>query len=68
VAGLALLPVLLRALERTFAPRLYRFGSLLAMAIAASGFRMLGIGAVFWALVLPPLLSLLLDRPATTPE
>jgi benzoate membrane transport protein len=68
VAGLALLPVLLRALERAFAPRRYRYGSLLAMAIAASEVRVLGIGAVFWALVLPPLLSLVLDRPAPGAE
>jgi benzoate membrane transport protein len=63
VAGLALLPVLLRCLERAFAPREQRFGSLLALAIAASGFRVLGIGAVFWALVLPPLVSRVLERP-----
>ncbi|MDH4246579.1 MAG: benzoate/H(+) symporter BenE family transporter [Deltaproteobacteria bacterium] len=52
VAGLAVLPMLRQAMELTFSARGYRLGPLFAMFIAASDMRWLGLGAVFWALII----------------
>jgi len=52
VAGLAVLPMLRQAMELTFSARGYRLGPLFAMLIAASDLQWMGLGAVFWALVI----------------
>ena len=63
LAGLAILSVLMDALQKTVATDL-RLGAFFALIIAASPFTMLGIGSAFWALVGGFLVSLLLERPA----
>jgi benzoate membrane transport protein len=62
VAGLALVPVILQSLQRAFGPGEHRLGSLFALAIAASGVELLGIGAAFWALLGATAISLVADR------
>ena len=62
-AGLAILSVLMDALQKTVATDL-RLGAFFALIIAASPFTILGIGSAFWALVGGFLVSLLLERPA----
>lgn len=64
VAGLAMLPVILRALEQSLGSGGRRYGGLFALTIAASGIQILGIGAMFWALLMAPLGSWLADSPA----
>jgi len=64
VAGLAMLPVVLQALVRSISGGRYRFGGFTALVIAASNVTLFGISSVFWALVLAPVLSLVLDRDA----
>jgi len=64
VAGLAMLPVVLQALVRSVSGGRYRFGGFTALVIAASNVTLFGISSVFWALVLAPVLSLVLDRDA----
>lgn len=61
VAGLALAPVLLQSLEKSFGAGQYRFGCLFALVIAASNVTWLGVGAAFWALVLATVISFLVD-------
>ena len=61
VAGLAMLPVILKALEQTLGEGPHRYGGLFALVIAASNVQFFGIGAMFWALVFAPLVSLLAD-------
>lgn len=61
VAGLALAPVLLQSLEKSFGAGEYRFGCLFALVIAASDVTWLGVGAAFWALLLATFISLLVD-------
>jgi benzoate membrane transport protein len=63
LAGLAILSVLMDALQKTVATDL-RLGAFFALIIAASPFTILGIGSAFWALVGGFLVSLLLERPA----
>lgn len=62
VAGLAMLPVVVQALGHAIGQERFRFGGFAALVIAASDLSVLGISSVFWALVLAPLLSLVLDR------
>jgi benzoate membrane transport protein len=62
VAGLALVPVILQALQRSFGTGEQRMGSLFALVIAASGVQVLGIGAAFWSLVGATAISLIADR------
>ena len=62
ISGLALLPVILNALQKSVGGERHRFGCLFALAIAASDVQWLGVGAAFWALVFASGISLLLDR------
>jgi len=62
VAGLALLPVILQSLERSFGTGKHRFGCLFALVIAASGVQFFGIGAAFWSLLGAMAISLVADR------
>lgn len=64
VAGLAMLPVILRALEQSLGSGSRRYGGLFALIIAASRIQIFGIGAMFWALVMAPLASWLADASA----
>jgi len=66
VAGLAMLPVVVQALVRSVSGGRYRFGGFTALVIAASSVTLFGISSVFWALVLAPVLSPVLDRDAAT--
>lgn len=65
VAGLAMLPVVVQALSHAAGSGRFRFGGFVALVIAASNVSLLGISSVFWALVLAPVLSLILDRERT---
>ena len=62
VAGLAMLPVVVQALGHAVGEPRFRFGGFAALVIAASNASVLGVSSVFWALVLAPPLSLVLDR------
>jgi len=62
VAGLALVPVILQSLERSFGTGQHRFGCLFALVIAASNVNVFGIGAPFWSLVGAMAISLVADR------
>jgi len=62
VAGLALVPVILQSLEKSFGAGQHRFGCLFALVIAGSDVQVLGIGAAFWSLVGALAVSLLADR------
>ncbi len=64
VAGLAMLPVVVHALAHALVGTRFRFGGFLALVIAASNVSLFGVSSVFWALVLAPLLSLILDQEA----
>ena len=63
LAGLAILSVLMDALQKTVVSDL-RLGAFFALVIAASPLTILGIGSAFWALVGGFLVSLLLERTA----
>ena len=62
VAGLAMLPVVVQALVQAIGSRRFQFGGFAALVIAASDVSVFGVSSVFWALVLAPALSLVLDR------
>ncbi len=62
IAGLALLPIVRHALVCAVANDRYRCGGFIALAVAASDVSWLGLNAVFWSLVIAPLLSWVLDR------
>jgi benzoate membrane transport protein len=62
VAGLALVPVILQSLERSFGKGEHRFGALFALVIAASNVEFLGIGAAFWSLVAATAISWVADK------
>jgi len=62
VAGLALVPVILASLEKSFGRGEHRFGCLFALVIAASNVQWLGVGAAFWALVLATAISRVADE------
>ena len=61
VAGLAMVPILLQSLEKSFGAGEHRFGCLFALLISASNVTWLGVGAAFWALLLATGISLLVD-------
>jgi benzoate membrane transport protein len=61
VAGLALVSVLGQTLS-TFASGPLRFGPVMAFAVTLSGVEALGLGSVFWALVLGSVISFVIDR------
>lgn len=63
LAGLAILSVLMDALQKTVVSDLH-LGAFFALVIAASPLTILGIGSAFWALVGGFLVSLLLERTA----
>ena len=67
VTGLALLPIVVHASVQALAGARFRFGGFLALVIAASNISPLGVSSVFWALVLAPPLSLLLDQKPPPP-
>jgi len=62
IAALAMLPVVIHALQQAVVEARYRFGGFFALVIAASDVQWLGVSAVFWALVLAPALSVIMDR------
>jgi benzoate membrane transport protein len=67
VAGLAMLPVVVHASVHALAGTRFRFGGFLALVIAASNISLFGVSSVFWALLLAPPLSLILDQKDATP-
>jgi benzoate membrane transport protein len=62
VAGLALVPVILQSLQRSFGSGEHRFGCLFALVIAASDVQIAGIGAAFWSLIGALAISVVADR------
>lgn len=62
VSGLALAPVVLQSLEKSFGGGQYRFGCLFALFIAASNVQWLGIGSAFWALIAATAISWVVDK------
>lgn len=66
VAGLAMIGVLLSALQGAFGPRLgNQVGAFVAFVVGMSSLNLLGISAPFWALVFGVLASLLADKFST---
>lgn len=65
VAGLALIPALIAALRGVTAGPLV-LGPLFALAIAMSEMSILGLGSLFWSLVVGTVVSLAFERPAWT--
>ena len=63
VAGLSLLPVLGQALEAITSGPL-RLGPLFAFVVAVSEISLLGLGALFWALVIGTAVSMILETDA----
>jgi benzoate membrane transport protein len=61
LAGLALLPSLQNAFEKSFDGKL-RFGAVVAFVVSASSFTLIGIGSAFWALLIAVAASLLAER------
>lgn len=61
LAGVAIVSSLQDALEKSFSSKL-RFGALVAFAVAATPFAVLGITSAFWALVAGLLASLIAER------
>ncbi|MBU8908218.1 benzoate/H(+) symporter BenE family transporter [Desertibacillus haloalkaliphilus] len=61
LAGLALLSVLKKSLEMSFANR-YKMGALFAFMITMSGVTFLNIGAPFWGIVGGVLISLIFEK------
>jgi benzoate membrane transport protein len=61
VAGLALVPVIIQSLEKSFGSGQHRLGCLFALVIAASNIQFLGIGAAFWSLVGALVISFVAD-------
>lgn len=65
VAGLAMISVLLTALQQGFSKRLdYQIGAFVALVVAMSNFSLFNISAPFWALVFGVLTSLLVEQHA----
>ncbi|GAB3464511.1 benzoate/H(+) symporter BenE family transporter [Streptomonospora sediminis] len=61
VAGLAMVAVLVNALQRSFSSGRFQIGAFFALAIAMSGVTAFGISAPFWALVGGVVVSLVLE-------
>ena len=61
LAGLAMINVLLNALQTSFSGRC-RMGAFFALVIGASGISVLNIGAAFWALVGGVMISLITEK------
>lgn len=61
LAGLAMIGVLLSAFELAFSSKKFRIGAFFALVIAMSGITVLKISAPFWALVVPVVISLLVE-------
>ncbi|QBP41011.1 benzoate/H(+) symporter BenE family transporter [Paenisporosarcina antarctica] len=51
IAGLALIGVLLKSLQRSFHGKQFQLGAFFTLIIAMSGVNFLGISATFWALI-----------------
>jgi len=63
VAGLAMISVLLSALQGAFGPRTgNQIGAFVAFVVGMSSLNLLGISAPFWALVIGVITSLLADK------
>ena len=61
LAGLAIFSSLQEACEKAFGGKL-KFGSLVALAVAATPFAFMGINSAFWALIAGFVASLLVER------
>ena len=61
LAGLAIFSSLQEACEKAFGGKL-KFGSLVALAVAATPFAFMGINSAFWALIAGFVASLLIER------
>jgi benzoate membrane transport protein len=62
VAGLALLPVILQALQLSVAQSEHALGAAFALLIGASGISILGINSTFWAIVAGVVVGRLLQQ------
>jgi benzoate membrane transport protein len=62
VAGLALLPVILQALQLSVAQSEHALGAAFALLIGASGISILGINSAFWAMVAGVVVGRLLQQ------
>lgn len=62
LAGVAMINVLINALQEGFASRNYKIGAFFALVIGASGITILHIGAPFWALVGGVVISMIVER------
>jgi benzoate membrane transport protein len=62
VAGLALLPVILQALQLSVAQTEHALGAAFALLIGASGISILGINSAFWAIVAGVVVGRLLQQ------
>jgi benzoate membrane transport protein len=62
VAGLALLPVILQALQLSVAQSEHALGAAFALLIGASGISILGINSAFWAIVAGVVVGRLLQQ------
>lgn len=69
VAGLAMIGVLLAALQNAFGKSLgNQTGAFVSLAVALSGISLLGISAPFWALVAGVIVSVAADRSLSSPK
>lgn len=62
IAGLAMINVLLNALQEAFGPKRFKVGAFFALVIAMSGITIFKIGAAFWALVGGVIISFICER------
>ncbi len=61
IAGLALLKVLISTIGGALGAENHKIGALFAFLIAASGIKLLGVGASFWALIIGIAISLFVE-------
>jgi len=61
VAGLALVKVLISTIGGALSANNHKLGALFAFLVAASGIKLLGVGASFWALIFGIVISLIVE-------
>ncbi|MCG0276757.1 MAG: benzoate/H(+) symporter BenE family transporter [Thermosediminibacteraceae bacterium] len=61
LAGLAMISVLIRAFERAFAAKKFKYGAFFALIVAMSGLTLFKISSPFWSLVVGVLVSLIME-------
>lgn len=62
LVGLALTPILIKALNQAFGTGAYQYGAFTSFIVSVSGISIVNIGAPLWAIIVGLLVSLLVEN------